>query len=962
MSAEPLNAEEHLHRFGLESFRPGQRDVIDAVLRGEDCLCIMPTGGGKSLCYQLPSVAREGTTLVVSPLIALMKDQVDSLNRLGINAAFVNSALSSTEQEERLMRFIVGEYDMLYVAPERFRSQRFRDAIRKTKIQLLAIDEAHCISEWGHDFRHDYARIGEFREQIGNPQTIALTATATTDVRNDITKQLSLQDPKITVSGFARDNLYYKVENVRGKQAKIQALLDFLKRTPGCGIIYASTRSACEEIRDTLLDEGDRKVVAYHGGLMADDRRNLQEVFMSGKAEIVVATNAFGMGIDKPDVRFVVHFNIPGSLEAYYQEAGRAGRDGLPSICYLLFSQNDRFVQEFFIDSAHPPKESIKKVYNYLCRHPSDPIELTQQELKEALDLSIGPDGVGTCERLLEKANVLERLDSNRNLAAVRIESDAPNLAELLPAQAKTQRRVALAVGNIVTTHRFERFYFHPRDVATLSGEDMTTVNRALRELNRNDWFDYVPPFRGRAVHMLRKDVPFDKLEIDYTRLEERRKSNYAKLDRIIRFASTRRCRQRDILRYFGEATSEKCGHCDNCGAEPGQLPPTKPSSSKSESHEEEFEVSPAMLHVTRIVLSGVARSQGRFGKTIVCGMLCGSQSAKVKKWRLDQLSTFGLLERFKQTEVSDIIDALISLSLIKMVEVDKFRPTVHNTDLGNDVMMARQDMVEPLELERSLLSKIERCFKHVQPPKAKPQPVAKKPADKLSEAKTSEAQEKRGGDSAPDTDDSNPVAKPSDESAKEQRNESSSIPNDHGATVERTSHVRSQVSTESPEVRPTFFWTWLLLHDGYSLDECIAIRQIGLNEVVDHLTRAAESQHPIDMEWLLDADAQKWLRENDTSHQNEEENGISVRPLVESMPPAVTPQILELYRRCNGTQKTDGTSNGDGNLSVSGDSETADDVSSLDTEAAGDHGSADTGDTEKSGMTTDSSPSRNTA
>ena len=222
MTADTTKAEDHLPRFGLTDFRPGQKDVIDAVLSGDDCLCIMPTGGGKSLCYQLPSVARKGTTLVVSPLIALMKDQVDGLNERGISAAFVNSALNSNEQEERLLRFSVGEYDMLYVAPERFRSPRFREALQKADVQLLAIDEAHCISEWGHDFRHDYARLGEFREQLDYPQTIALTATATTDVREDVLRQLNLKDPKVFVAGFARSNLHYQVETHRSKQPRTE--------------------------------------------------------------------------------------------------------------------------------------------------------------------------------------------------------------------------------------------------------------------------------------------------------------------------------------------------------------------------------------------------------------------------------------------------------------------------------------------------------------------------------------------------------------------------------------------------------------------------------------------------------------------------------------------------------------------------------------------------------------------
>ena len=862
MASEIPAPEDHLHRFGLESFRPGQQDVIDAVLGGEDCLCIMPTGGGKSLCYQLPSVARAGTTLVVSPLIALMKDQVDSLLQLGISAAFVNSALSGSEQEERLFRFAAGDYDLLYVAPERFRSPRFREAVRKAKVQLLAIDEAHCISEWGHDFRHDYSRLGEFREQLGKPQTIALTATATTDVREDVLKQLQLDDPKVFVAGFARDNLHYQVETQRSKQGKNQALLDLLKKTPGSGIIYASTRSACEEVRDLLLNESSRRVIAYHGGLMPDERRHLQEVFMRGEAEIVVATNAFGMGIDKADVRFVVHFNIPGSLEAYYQEAGRAGRDGKPSVCHLLYSQSDRFIQEFFIDSAHPPKESIKKVYDYLCRHPDDPIELTQQDLKEQLGLSIGPDGVGTCERLLEKAGVLERLDSNRNLAAVRVDSEAPNLAELLPTQAKVQRRVARAIGNIIGDCRFERFYFHPKDVSTLCGEGLSGVTRALRELNRHDWFDYVPPFRGRAVHMLRRDVPFHSLEIDFKRVEERRQSNLAKLDRVIRFATTRRCRQRDILRYFGEPNSQRCGHCDNCGAKPGLELSSNQHSPHIDVEEtgEPTSVTPAMLQVTRIVLSGVARAQGRFGRNLVVGMLCGSQSAKIKKWNLDRLSTFGLLEGFKQTQVTEIIDALIALSLIKMVEVDKFRPTIHNTELGNDVMMGRAEMGEPMELEPSLLKRIERQFRNATPAR-----TASKTDAAVVIAKEVE-----------------PDPRASECKSEQQGNHAGATPTLSAGTV----------GSEVTEVRPSYYWTWRLLRDGYTADECTAIRSCSPHELVDHLVRAHEEGLEVNPSWLINEVSLSWLEENLPPDGD-------VRPLMQRLPPGLTAGQVTFFSKC---------------------------------------------------------------
>lgn len=337
--------------FGLQEFRPMQRQVIESVLGGRDVLCVMPTGAGKSLCYQLPSAVNGGLTLVVSPLISLMEDQVQQLRDEGLSAAVLNSSLSPALQRQVLEELERGFDGLLYVAPERFKSAEFQSVVRKLRPKLLAIDEAHCISQWGHDFRPDYAQLGQVRRQLGNPPTIALTATATADVRSDIVDNLALHHPHIVVTGFDRPNLRYESQPMRGGVDKEGRLVDLLCQENGSAIVYCSTRKNVEAVAEFLIHAlPDRPIFGYHAGMDMEQRTENQERFMGTAAAVAVATNAFGMGINKPDIRMVVHYNMPGTLEAYYQEAGRAGRDGLSARCIILFSFQDKYTQEFFID------------------------------------------------------------------------------------------------------------------------------------------------------------------------------------------------------------------------------------------------------------------------------------------------------------------------------------------------------------------------------------------------------------------------------------------------------------------------------------------------------------------------------------------------------------------------------------------------------------------------------------
>jgi ATP-dependent DNA helicase RecQ len=338
--------------FGFEEFREGQREVVEAILEGHDTVVVMPTGGGKSLCYQLPALMREGVTVVVSPLIALMKDQVDALAARNLPATFINSSLDFEEQKERVAGVRRGAFKLVYVAPERFRSEFFVETLQRADISLLAVDEAHCISQWGHDFRPDYIRLKSFRAALGSPQTVALTATATPYVRSDIIDQLHLRDPRAFVSGFDRPNLSIAVVHTEKEREKIARVRQLATEYEGqSGIVYASTRKAVEQVTQRLR-EARLSVVGYHAGMTDDERVRAQEDFMSGRTQMIVATNAFGMGIDKPDIRFVAHYQMPGSIEAYYQEIGRAGRDGKPSVCLLLFNYADKRTQDYFIEGS----------------------------------------------------------------------------------------------------------------------------------------------------------------------------------------------------------------------------------------------------------------------------------------------------------------------------------------------------------------------------------------------------------------------------------------------------------------------------------------------------------------------------------------------------------------------------------------------------------------------------------
>jgi ATP-dependent DNA helicase RecQ len=589
------------HYFGFREFREPQGEVISEILSGNDLFVVMPTGGGKSLCYQLPAILMDGVTMVVSPLVALMKDQVDALVSRGISATLINSTISGPEQQDRIRRMLAGEYRIVYIAPERFRSRSFLHALGQVTIALFAIDEAHCMSQWGHDFRPDYFRLGKVLDELGRPQVAAFTATATPEVRTDIVERLGLQTPKIFVAGFARPNLRFIVTETEGEFQKYERLRELISRHR-TGIVYCATRKRVDQVSDNLESWGV-KVVRYHGGIDDDAREAAQNRFSQNDCDVVVATNAFGMGIDRADLRFVAHFEMPGSLEAYYQEAGRAGRDGEPAECELLFNYGDTRVQEFFIEGNNPSLELIRRTHLLLRNLANEATEVAVpiKDLAARLDYENNEMAVRSALTILDRHGIIDRYD--------------------------------------------------------IAGR------------------------RVRGIKLLQPGLRASELPIDTGALREKEKRDRAKLKAMIAYAYGRECRQKMILRYFGDPELANCGACDQCS--------TKRSEKLRAPSETE-------LLTVRKALSGVARmsfrtNEGfvpRFGRTRVIQVLLGSQAKEVLDARLNELTTYGLLREKRPNYLYELFRELEEAKLI--YSTGGQYPMIGLTELGIAVMQNR--------------------------------------------------------------------------------------------------------------------------------------------------------------------------------------------------------------------------------------------------------------------------------
>ncbi len=552
--------------WGFDSFRAMQEDIIDSAIYGKDTVALMPTGGGKSICFQIPGIAREGICLVISPLISLMQDQVEQLETKGIRAKAITSMMSYREIDITLDNAKFDGLDFLYTSPERLQSRLFIERFKQMKVSLIVVDEAHCISEWGHDFRPPYRKISELRKYHPEVPIIALTATATKEVKEDIILQLDLKNPTVFETSFQRINLSYEVHTVENKQ---QALLKWVQKFPHmCGIIYCQTRKSVKEVANFLLNQGIKTGI-YHGGLDASMRNTMMTSWMNDETHVMIATNAFGMGIDKPNVRYVIHYEFPNNIEAYFQEAGRAGRDGKESRTLVLLNSRDISMTNETVEKQFPPIHVVKSTYRALCNH---------------LKLAIGSgEGESFPVKLNElcKAYKLEIIETYQSLKILEMNGDI-----LFNESTFSPTRLKFSVGNTVLYSfqiKYEKVaklisflsrsypgifdHFFELDETICSskiGVSLKELENQLIFLEQNGIIDITWKSDLPKVTFLHERLPDDYMRVSDEVYNNRKIRAFKRWENMQKYLLSSHCREQFILNYFGQEI-EKCGKCDFC-------------------------------------------------------------------------------------------------------------------------------------------------------------------------------------------------------------------------------------------------------------------------------------------------------------------------------------------------------------------------------------------------------------
>ncbi|WP_347841495.1 ATP-dependent DNA helicase RecQ [uncultured Draconibacterium sp.] len=555
--------------WGYPEFRPLQLEIIEAVASGKDTLGLMPTGGGKSITFQVYSLAHEGICVVVTPLIALMKDQVENLNRKGIKALAVHSGMSAREIKLTLDNAVWGNYKFLYVSPERLNSQRFLERLEQMNVNLLTVDEAHCISQWGYDFRPSYLNIVEVRKLLPAVKVLALTATATPKVADDIQDKLGFKEKNLLKMSFHRENLSYLVRHVENKTGY---LLDTLQKVKGSGVVYVRNRKATREVAFELRKNGV-SANYYHAGLSNAIRSARQDDWLNGRTRVIVATNAFGMGIDKSNVRFVIHIDSPDSLEAYYQEAGRAGRDGKKSAAVLLYNNADTTKLKKHITVSFPDIDNIKRIYDSLCNYFQVAVghgkgmvhEFSLQGFAQAYKFQQAM--VYNSLKILQRQAYLEFTEQVDSPSRVYFPISRDELYKFQVANAKLDDFIKLLLRSY--TGLFSGYVAIDEELLSKrTGLDGDQVYNYLKHLRQSKVIDYVPRSQTPFIYFTKERVPVDRLKISKENYDLRKKDYIEKIEAVIHYATdSATCRSQILLNYFGETDAPACGTCDICKA-----------------------------------------------------------------------------------------------------------------------------------------------------------------------------------------------------------------------------------------------------------------------------------------------------------------------------------------------------------------------------------------------------------
>ncbi len=563
-----LNLQAILTKYwGFSSFRPLQEDIIRSVLAGRDTLALLPTGGGKSLCYQIPAMASEGICVVVSPLIALMKDQVQALRDKGIKAVGIYHGMSRVEIDNAVDNCVYGDVKFLYLSPERLTAELIRSRLPKMNVSLLAVDEAHCISQWGYDFRPPYLRISEIRDIIPKTPVLALTATATPQVVNDIMENLQFSEPNVFQKSFERKNLAYIVFK---EEDKLQRLLKICNNVKGTGIVYVRNRRKTREIADWLkMNNIDAEF--FHAGLTGLERDAKQNAWMKERTRVIVSTNAFGMGIDKPNVRFVVHIDLPDSPEAYFQEAGRAGRDGYKAYAVLLYQESDLAELEQFHKRSFPPLETIKKIYNSLGNY----FQLAMGSGKDqsfSFDLlgfsrhyAFDPFVVFNTLGFLEREGYIATSEALSNPSRLMFTLDNESLYRFQVANPKYNAFVKLLLRSY--TGLFSEFgKINEKDIAARAGISEESAIKLLQEMHNMQVLHYQRQNKNPMITFIEERMPASSMSVSKEVYREREKFARKRMQAMTNYVRGRHgCRSLYLLSYFGETKGQRCGQCDIC-------------------------------------------------------------------------------------------------------------------------------------------------------------------------------------------------------------------------------------------------------------------------------------------------------------------------------------------------------------------------------------------------------------